>query len=437
MTDWTRPLQLLRGSRLRLQEGGLARVLFLAIPVLAVLEPKGTVILFLVLAGLSLALGEARQRCFRFLRTPLVVLLGCLLIWYGITALWSPDVAEGLWRSLRTLIMVAAGLAVLSLVLAAGAADRAAVERALVWSGVLFPILFLVGMAGCRLRPAEALPWLSHLGTICDTPPLRVAAVQLPGLAPAFALVLWRRWGGAALAAFLGLTVVGLVINPKFAGLVALGGGGVAFAVAYLGRRAGLRILAASCTIAALVSPQATAFIAEQPAVQSAAPTLPVSWQHRITIWTVTAEQIADRPLAGYGAGFHRYLRGIEGPPITLYDEGEPITIPLRFHHPHNTFMQVWLESGAVGALLMTGAFVAFWWMLLRSGLSRVELATVAAAFVAWFVASATDFDPWETRWIAGQLTIMVVTAAAVSRNARGLDSAPAPWRSGLAERGG
>lgn len=422
MKNGTQAARLLRGPS-RLSESKLVRVLFFAIPVLAVAEPKGSVILLLLVAGLSFGSGTVRRRFIRFLRTPVVILLGCLLIWYGVTALWSPDVDEGLWRSLRTLIMAAAGLTVLSLVLTANETDRAALDRALVWSAVLFPLLYLGGMAGCQLSPSKVLPWLSPLRTICDTPPLRHAAIQFSGAALPLTLVLWRRWGAAAAIPFLGLAVAGLAINPKVAAIVALGGGGVAFAAVYFGRRAGLMFVATLCTIAALISPQATAFIVEQPAVRSFAPNLPPSWQHRLVIWEATADQIADRPLLGYGAGFHRYMRTIEGPPITIYEDGRPRTMPLRFHHPHNTFMQVWLEGGVVGALLLAGGFVAFWRMLLRSRLGRAELAVTAAVFVGWFIFSGTDFDPWETRWIAGQFVILLVTAAVVTRTAQAQES--------------
>lgn len=436
MKNGAQAARLIRGSS-RLPESKLVWVLFPAIPILAVAEPKGSVILLLLLTGLSLGSDAVRHRFIRFLRTPVVILLGGLLLWYGVTAIWSPDVAEGLWRSLRTLIMAAAGLAVLSLVLTVAERDRAAIDRALIWSAVLFPLAYLGGMAGCQLSPSKALPWLSSLGTICDIPPLRHAAVQYSGVALPLTLVLWRRWGTAAAIPFLGLAVAGLAIHPKVAAVVALVGGGVAFAAVYFGRRAGLMLVATLCTIAALISPQATAFIAEQPAVRSFAPNLPPSWQHRLVIWEATADQIADRPLLGHGAGFHRYMRTIEGPPITIYEDGQPRTMPLRFHHPHSTFMQVWLEGGAVGALILAGGFVAFWRMLLRSRLGRAELAVAAAAFVGWFIVSGTDFDPWETRWIAGQVVILLVTAAVVTRSARPPDGERSPRRADPVERGG
>lgn len=142
--------------------------------------------------------------------------------------------------------------------------------------------------------------------------------------------------------------------------------------------------------------------------------------------------QIAERPLIGYGAGFHRYLREIEGPRVTLYDEGKPKVIALSYHHPHSTFLQVWLETGGVGAVLLAACFAAFWRRLLRAGLSRVDLALAAAVVTSWFVISATDFDPWETRWVAGQLTMLVVTATIIVRpRLRGSEIEPSSRWSG------
>ena len=85
-------------------------------------------------------------------------------------------------------------------------------------------------------------------------------------------------------------------------------------------------------------------------------------------------------------------------------------SIPL---HTHDGALQVWLELGAVGALLMATA----WLFLLKAIYDLVEvdrrLAAVAAASAcAYLMIGAVSFGVWQEWWLAlGALAFAVIVA--------------------------
>lgn len=131
---------------------------------------------------------------------------------------------------------------------------------------------------------------------------------------------------------------------------------------------------------------------------------LPSTAQHRIVLWKYTADQIPHRPVFGVGAGSThpldaRRTNGVELIPGTRYE--------LRTgSHPHNIYIQVWYEFGAVGAFL----FLILGWAVLWSTerLPRAHRPYYVAAFVTAAANSASSFGLFEL-WYAGALTASAI----------------------------
>jgi O-antigen ligase len=165
-----------------------------------------------------------------------------------------------------------------------------------------------------------------------------VVAVVLGGLA----LLAVRRFGQVAIMSLLGLTVFYLALEPTL------------FDV--LGRY--------------IPAPNGDSGIAK------------ASWGVRVALWRQLAPMIAERPFLGWGMDASRVIPGV----------------PL---HPHSASMQLWLETGAVGA----GLAVLFWAVLWRrigslvgqgSGVAGVS-AAVAAAYLT---IGALSFGVWQEWWL-------------------------------------
>jgi O-antigen ligase len=94
--------------------------------------------------------------------------------------------------------------------------------------------------------------------------------------------------------------------------------------------------------------------------------------------------------------------RGVEPP------DGKSNVIPL---HPHNGQLQIWLELGVWGALLLT-----FWLGQLAWRIEHTLApwpAWLAAAVGTSFVIAGIGYGAWQLQWIASLLWVWVYAATA------------------------
>ncbi|THD78216.1 MAG: hypothetical protein E7812_11590 [Phenylobacterium sp.] len=117
-----------------------------------------------------------------------------------------------------------------------------------------------------------------------------------------------------------------------------------------------------------------------------------LSWSMRMGFWSHALDWIVDHPLRGWGLDASRVF----GPGIVL--------------HPHDGAMQVWLELGAVGAVLAA----AIWALaLLRLARPRAEMAAVAvtASAAVYLLFGALNFGIWQEWWLALGALVAVMAA--------------------------
>ena len=79
--------------------------------------------------------------------------------------------------------------------------------------------------------------------------------------------------------------------------------------------------------------------------------------QARFIIWHEYATHVADAPLLGHGFNMSSVIRleapGVAELPYVAQNRKAPVNLkPFRAVHPHNVYLQVWFEFGALGALL-------------------------------------------------------------------------------------
>lgn len=147
----------------------------------------------------------------------------------------------------------------------------------------------------------------------------------------------------------------------------------------------------------------------------------PTSWVQRLAIWRFAVDTIFSGPLQflfGGGVNYSQYLSDL-GRTITL--PGYPQPIPLLPTHPHNLFLQVWLEFGLAGVLMVLGLI----WLMTRFALDRVGAARagqglsapVMAAGVAlaagFYVLCAVDLSLWTLWRLAAPIYGLYILVAA------------------------
>lgn len=212
------------------------------------------------------------------------------------------------------------------------------------------------------------------------------------------AVLAWQRgWHAAALLLPPTLFALTLLSNHS-ASTLALGAGMLAAAVACLGRTATRLVLAVSIAGALLAAPLAVDLMQRVGLHES--DLLHRNALHRLHIWGVVNERIAERPFFGWGFDASPDLP-TEG--VEPFAPGKKI-IP---SHPHNGGLQIMVETGVFGSLLAMAVLI-----LIARRIDR--LATPArvcgvAMLVAVLGIASIAYGIWQSHWLT-----LIGAAAAV-----------------------
>jgi O-antigen ligase len=206
----------------------------------------------------------------------------------------------------------------------------------------------------------------------------------------------WRRKRPRVCAALVLLALPAFSLSFALAAKVATILGALACALVYFAPRAGLRAIALAAVAVLLLLPTLAGQL-PPPEETVRLPGLPPSVHHRMTIWSYAAGKIGEHPLIGWGFEASRSIAGkaeifVTRPDGTVYEEA---LMPL---HPHNAALQVWLEMGAVGAVLLA-AFVALLALRLEATGDRLVRGFQAAGMVAGILIATVSFGFWQSWW--------------------------------------
>lgn len=128
------------------------------------------------------------------------------------------------------------------------------------------------------------------------------------------------------------------------------------------------------------------------------------SARDRIHIWHYTAKKAVTHPLIGYGVRSSREdLKNFTPPKQQssakkLYDR--PST------HPHNFFLQIWYELGAIGAILLLISGLMILHMISR--LAKTIQPYAYATFSVTTIVGAVGYGMWQT-WLMAAVTWTVL----------------------------
>ncbi len=134
---------------------------------------------------------------------------------------------------------------------------------------------------------------------------------------------------------------------------------------------------------------------------------LPLSWAMRIEIWRFAMENIALAPVFGHGLDASRVISDVAVLRGESFDR-----LPL---HAHNAGLTIWLETGAVGALLFGGVLVALSQAIGRIRISRVQAASIAFTAVVFFTTVLVGSGVWQ-EWLHGALAFAIGAALLIRR---------------------
>ncbi|WP_417467243.1 O-antigen ligase family protein [Maricaulis sp.] len=322
-----------------------------------------------------------------------LVFAGLFLAWVGISFLWSPyDNPEQLPKTL-----IGIPLYVLLALRIGGLRGRWQVrtEASIIFLVIALGLFLLAeSLTGGAMTRAykvaaegyDGLPE-AHVMNYVNRG-LGHATVPLLLLAGPAALIAYRAGGLVVGVAVMLLTAAAAISFGTEVNAVAFVSGGIAAVVtAFWPRRmiAGLfGLVAGGVMTVPVVLPGLIAAI--PPALRDF---LPLSWVWRLEIWTYVNELIREKPLFGYGLDASRPLNG-EMELAGLQIERLPL-------HPHNASLQVWLETGLIGAVLLSCALIFLGGRIASAPrLSRDQAVAAAWVLVTYVCLVLFSYGAWQ-----------------------------------------
>ncbi|MEL6621260.1 MAG: O-antigen ligase family protein [Pseudomonadota bacterium] len=379
---------------------------------MALLAPRGMLMwlsLWVIAAlGQRLIYGDfqgAKNEAFRFFspgakRVSLV--LGALVGWACLSAMWSPVPAITIDKSLQV-----AGLV---FVLGVGAILVSSMDRIARWHAARGAIHgFLVGalylavehttgglIKRTIINGTDLMDAGQSFNVVRDGVVVSINTIFLNRHTNAFVVLspvivlaasIWlgvgARWTRFALLFSLSVLALSFVSNSE-ASKVAVIAGLIAFGLAVFAPTLTLWLFRIGWTTLALLMPLIVMVL---PRAETLPEEVPFSARQRVMIWQTTAARVPDSPIFGHGASATRYLDGELPKPAPLDDPG-------LGRHAHNGFLQIWLELGLVGAVI-----TALFGLLLAQGLAGLQarLRTLAiVAVTAITVLFSTSVGVWQ-----------------------------------------
>jgi O-antigen ligase len=342
-----------------------------------------------VLFGVASVFQLRPSLALRALKNPPLWLIALFLfaIWAAISGVWAPAAAVETTLKLALLLLLglifvgAAGAQETRHLTQAGGIAAFAVLAALLGIEALFDMPF-IRSAQPGVEPGRLAATLTRGGTV-------LLALTWPAVASLIA----QDRPYAARFAWLASGFLAFQFS-QLAAVVAFAVGLVVFFVAPKAPRLALFGVTGSWAGWLLAAPFLTPILLSS---QELVARLPASWEHRARIWRYVCERIYEQPWLGYGLDASRAA-----------DERVPL-------HPHSGSLQIWYETGAVGAALSAVALIAGGWALSRAlAHDRLGAASAAATIASLGVVANVSYGVWQEWWIA-TMFIAAACAAAVA----------------------
>ena len=189
---------------------------------------------------------------------------------------------------------------------------------------------------------------------------------------------------------FLALLAWGAWLNGLTVGLLGLIGVISAAIAGYIFPRHVPKALL-GLAIAVILFAPVLAFFASHYAA-NAPSTLPASWDHRLRMWGYCWNVIADHPLRGAGFDASRTFNET----FIAKDGREITTVSL---HPHNAGIQIWTETGLIGALLACAVIATLFKPVSDFVKSRGHAGAVSGIIIAVIIISSLTYGAWQFWW--------------------------------------
>lgn len=339
----------------------------------------------------------------------LVVLMLLLVGWAAFGSLWAIDPDRAIKTTLRI------GLVCISLIVLIDAAKKLDFEQRRKFGywlvGGTITGLALTGILILWGDAISARLGISQI-TGADHAYLNRTSTVIALLVWPMALIVARVCNRFVAAAFILLSALSLFALAPSTPLVAFAVGLVAFVIAWISAGLGKRVLLLAFAAAVIIIPLLD--VLSPPLIDFLAANLsiPHSEIHRLVIWQFGGDRIFEHPLIGWGLDASRAIPGGREQ-VYLFDfAGIPENGQAMPLHPHNALIQIWLELGLVGVVLVGALFSLIVASIPEPSNDRARPATLIATTACAFIIAQLGFGIWQGWWMATLgLTVMIAIA--------------------------
>jgi len=377
--------------------------------VIAIVPPIGAlearIIVGLTIATTIVLLVSANRNLLHVSYWPwfLTLALTLLVFWSFLSSTWSKIPEKSLGQSSQTL-----GIVALFLLFHWGAKTSTAIPRRalhLPAYGVIAASSLLIIDALFNFpiyRSFEAVGWVEPFSDQSEARGFAILAVIAPCITVGLLL---QRSRLLALLVVVAVSIA-LFVGSMQAALLAALAASLGMVCVWFAPRATLIFSAVALAVAILGCPLILSMVFGDMNIATTKQwpsELPFTWQHRLVIWQFTIEQIMSHPFLGHGADAARWIGKTR-----LSEFSKPafrFAMPL---HPHNGPLQIWLELGAFGALIVTAVVLfclaAIWKM------QPMQRLAAFGSFTAFITMAMMSFGIWQTWW----MTLAIFTSGLV-----------------------
>lgn len=229
----------------------------------------------------------------------------------------------------------------------------------------------------------------------------------------ALTTVFERRWR-YILGAVFGITAVSVVaMSTHQSSQLSIVASALVFLLAIAAPRLTRGLLAALvCALFALIVPFSIyAQRSGWPADETMHPTARV----RLIYWGYTAEQVLKNPILGVGTHATEALDKARTPDSLVHPKG--YAKPLRTNaHPHNSYLQLWYETGFLGVAAMLTLMLTLLWQTAALPLHIQRYALAYFSLVT--LITLPSFGLWQT-WFQAIVGFSILALIVASRTAR------------------
>ena len=395
-------------------------LMFLIGPV-AVIGGRGFVPLLVIMGLVGTYYCFAERNLAGVLDREILLLLAIFVVLGVVSGFWAPVAFRAVGLTLKIALLSILGLLAFRALNGLEPKDIERAELALL-AGVGGG--FLIIAAAYAYTLATGLPlWGEESGdplTYLSTGEASMGLVAWP-----VAAIIFRRWGvKAAVVFFLAVGVIFTFLS-FFAVLLGLVVGAVMGGVTVLTKSRALAPIGILVAALVLLAPLIIMLTPNADILYEKFSFVWPSGVHRFYIWQFVTERIGENPFFGWGMDSSRFIPGGHDR-IQWHGQNSWMgeLLPL---HPHNAALQVWLELGFAGALVMA-VFVCKLFIR-RSRLPKETLKNgfYAGAAGTYLTMGAFSYGIWQNWWVALGWLVPAIIGAVMGGDGTGMKAGEGP----------